>query len=127
MTRKKAGSLIAGVAAASFLGTAALHSTGYDTISQLAEQAPADLAALAPALWLAFSFDLSVVGLIVAVIAIRPSTPGRLVLVVAAISPLSAAALQLWFIGFMPPTAILLIVVGLTIIAAGVLPPTAHN
>lgn len=35
MTRQKTGSIIAGIAAVGFLGTAALHSTGYDSISQL--------------------------------------------------------------------------------------------
>lgn len=124
MTRQKAGSIIAGIAAAGFIGTAAIHSTGYDSISRLAKQAPPDLGAVVPALWLAFSLDLCVVGLIMAIIAFRPRMFIRSVLVVAALCPLSAAALQLWFLGFIPPTAILLSVGGLTIIAAGVLPGT---
>ncbi|NIR49498.1 hypothetical protein GWO43_13405, partial [candidate division KSB1 bacterium] len=93
ITRQKAGSIIAGIAAVGFLGTAALHSTGLDSITQIAGQSPTGLGSVAPALWLAFSFNLSVVGLIVAIIAFRPSTIGRLVLVVAALSPLSAATL----------------------------------
>lgn len=87
MTRQKTGSIIAGIAAMAFLGTAVLHSTGFDSISQLSEQAPTDLRAVAPALWLTFSFDLSVLGLIVAIIAFRPNIPRRLVMVVASLCP----------------------------------------
>ncbi len=127
MTRQRAGSILSGISAAGFLGTALLHSTGYDSVTRLAEQAPAELRAMAPALWLVFSFDLVVLGLIVAVFAIRPSSVGRIVLVLAALCPLSAAVLQLRFFGFIPPTAILLAVGGLTLIAAAVLPRAASH
>ena len=122
MTRQRTGSIITGIAAAGFLGTAILHSTGYGAILRLAEQAPAELQVLAPAMWLVFSFDLAILGLIVAVVAVRPSAVGRLVLVLAALCPLSAAGLQLRFLGFIPPTGLLLMVGGLTLIGAAVLP-----
>ncbi len=122
MTRQRAGSIIAAFASVGLIATAALHSTGYNSVAQLALQAPTELHALVPALWLAFALDLAVVGLIVGVVAFRPTTSGRLILVIAAVSPLGAAGLQLWFLGFIPPTGILLGVGGLALLAAGVLP-----
>lgn len=122
MTRHRAGSAIAGVAAMAYLVSAGLHSTGYGMIVRMAEQAPPDLGTLAPAMWLAFSLDLTVVGLIVGAVAIRPSRWGRLILVIAALCPIGAAGLQLKFLGFIPPTALLLGTGGLALLAAGVLP-----
>jgi len=122
MTRQRAGSIVAALAAVGFIATAALHSTGYNSVTRLAMQSPTEFHALVPALWLAFAFDLTVVGLIVGVVALRPSTTGRLILAIAAACPISAAGLQLWFLGFIPPTGILLGVGGLTLVAAGVLP-----
>jgi hypothetical protein len=122
MTRRNAGSIVAGVAALGFFGTAALHSTGYKAITELSMGTAPELQAVAPALWLVFSFDLVVLGLIVGIIAFRPSSSGRLILVVVALGPISAAGLQIRFLGFVPPTAILLGIGALTLVAAGVLP-----
>jgi hypothetical protein len=123
MRRQQLARIVAGFAAIGFLGTAALHSTGYDSVAQLAAEVPSDLAPVMPALWLVFSLDLTIVGLIVAAVAYRPAPPGRLVLVIAAFCPLGAAALQLLFIGFVPPTALLLTVGALTLGAAVLLAP----
>ena len=60
-------------------------------------------------LWLAFSFDLAVLGLIIGVLVARPRDVARPILVIAALCPFSAAGLQLSFIGFVPPTAILIV------------------
>ena len=118
MNRRQIGSVLAGIAAVGFLATAALHATGYGFVTQLAEQAPAELRPLIPALWLVFSIDLIVLGLIVAVVARRPTAGGWLILVIAAICPLAAAGLQIRFLGFVGPTAILLGVGVVTLIAA---------
>lgn len=122
MTRQTAGSIIAGIAAVGFLATAGLHATGYSMVADLAKQAPAEFRALAPALWLAFSFDLAIVGLIIGVVALRPSGVGRVVLLIAGMCPIGAAGLQLIFLGFIPPTALLLGIGALSLMAAGVLP-----
>lgn len=121
MTRAAISRSLAGVAAAGFLATAWLHSTGYGSVKELARGSHPDLQAVAPALWLAFSVDLVVVGLIVAVIAIRPTPVGRVILAIAACSPLAGAGLQLVFIGFVPPTAILLVLGTITLLAAALL------
>lgn len=125
MTRHRAATILTGVAAAGFLGTAALHGTGYDSVSALAAEVPSELGPVMPALWLIFSFDLVILGLIVGLVAYRPAPIGRLILVIAALSPLGAAGLQLRFIGFVPPTAILLGLSAVTLAAAAVLPPKA--
>ena len=126
MTRQKIGSILTGIVAASFVGTSALHGTGYSATIQLAEQGPAQLRALAPALWLAFSLTLLVLGLIIGVVAIRPAATGRLILVISASYPIGAAMLQLRFLGFIPPTGLLLGVGALALVAAGVLPRTGR-
>ena len=127
MTRKRVASILTWIAAAGYLGTAALHSTGYEAITRFARQGPEELRALAPALWLGFSFDLVVLGLVVAVIAARPSKTGRVILGIAALCPISAAGLQVMFLGFIPPTALLLAVGGMTLVAAVVLPDSRRD
>ena len=127
MTRAQLGSLLTGLAGAGFLGTAALHGTGYDSVTQLAAQGPAELQALMPALWVAFSLDLVVIGLILAVVARRPIPRDRLLLAVAAFSPVGAALLQIRFLGFIPPSAILLALGAFTLTAAVVVPPATRG
>lgn len=56
--RRTAGRWLAGVAAVGYLTTAGLHSTGLDSVTALARQGPADLAAAVPMLWIGFSLDL---------------------------------------------------------------------
>lgn len=108
MTRDQVARLLAGLAALGFLGTATLHSTGYDSIERLAKNVPGVFGQVMPALWLAFSLDLTVLGLIVGTVALRPADVGRPILVIAALCPLAAAGLQLKFIGFIPPTGLLM-------------------
>lgn len=122
MTRGQTGRALAGLAALGFLGTAVLHGSGTSVV-RLAEGGPGVLRQVLPALWLAFSLDLTVVGLIVAVTAFRPDTSSRAILVVASACPFGAAALQLRYIGFVPPTAILITVGLLTMAGAAALPP----
>ena len=122
MTRNRVARLLTGLAGLGFVGTAALHSTGYDSIVRLAKDVPGVMGEVMPALWLAFSFDLTVLGLIVGILAIRPAQVARPILVVAALCPFGAAGLQLQYIGFVPPTAILIALGVLTWAGAAVWP-----
>ena len=122
MTRRRAGTIISGLAAIGFLGTAALHSTGYASVLKAAGQVPEAVRPLIPMLWLAFAFDLVILGLVVGVVAARPVGPARLILGIAAVAPLAAAALQVRFVGFIPPTAILIALAVTTLVGAAVLP-----
>jgi len=121
MRHAQAGGILAGVAAVGYLATAALHSTGYGSVVELATDVPSDLGHLIPALWLVFSLDLAVVGLIVGVVAWKQPVASATILFIAALQPIGAAALQLWSIGFVPPTAILLVVAVTTLVAAALL------
>lgn len=120
MTRRRIGTALTVVAALAFFATAGIHSTGYSSVTALTADASPDLAALVPALWLAFSMDLVVVGLIVGVVAFGTVRGGRPILFCAALNPLGAAGLQVYYLGFIPPTAVLLTVATLTLAAAAV-------
>jgi len=123
MTRDRAARWLTGVAALGFLGTAALHSTGYASIVRLAKDTPGALGQVMPALWLAFSFDLTVLGLILGVLTLRPADVARPILVIAALCPLAAAGLQMKFIGFIPPTGLLIALGVLAWASAAMRPP----
>jgi hypothetical protein len=107
-TRNRAARVLTGVLCLGFLATAALHSTGYSSVVSLASEVQGTMGDLMPALWLAFAVDLAVLGLIVGVLAVRAPQGARPILVVIALCPFAAAALQLRFIGFIPPTALLI-------------------
>ncbi len=124
MTRRQTGSVITGVAAMGFWAAAALHSALYSSVVRASAQAPDKVRALLPMLWLGIASDFIVLGLIVAVVALRPGGPARIILTVAAICPLAAAGLQIRFVGFIPPTAILIGVCVVTLIGAMLLPST---
>lgn len=124
-TRASRARLLTGLSSLGFLGTALLHGTGYPSIARLAEDVPGPMGRIMPGLWLIFSIDLTVLGLILVVVAGRPGPAARPVLAVAALCPLAAAGLQLWLIGFVPPTALLLAVGTLTLIGAMAWPPSS--
>ena len=133
MTRDRGARFAAGLAALGYLGTAWLHSTGYESIVLLAKDVPGVMGQVMPGLWLLFSFDLTVLGLIVGVLALRPRDVARPILVIAALCPFAAAGLQLKFIGFVPPTGLLIGLGVLTWSSAAVWPahfaarPTASD
>ncbi len=122
MTRQRLGAALTGVAAVGFFATAAFHTTGYSSVVNAAALAPERVRVLLPMLWLAITFDFAVMGLIVAVVAFRPEGPARSILPVVAICPFAAAGLQIRFVGFILPTAILSGVGALTLVCAIVLP-----
>jgi len=122
MKRERVARYLTGLACLGFLGTAALHSTGYGSVVRQAKDVPGIMGDVMPALWLAFSLDLTVIGAIVGVVALRPRDVARPILVIAALCPLSAAGLQLRFIGFVPPTGILLFLGILTCLGAAAWP-----
>ena len=58
MTRFNSGRGIGAFTAVAYLVTAGMHSTGYGPVTAMTADASADLQALVPLLWLAFSCDL---------------------------------------------------------------------
>jgi len=101
-----------------FVATAAIHHTGFAGVSAMAAETGGDVAILMPMLWLFFSLDLVILGAVALVIARKPSAHHGTILMLLALVPAVAAALQLVSIGFIPPTAIL-IVDALVAMAAG--------
>ena len=104
MTRRRVAAITAYIGAAMVLGTAAWHQSGYTWVTTLAAQASPDVEPLMAALWVSFALTLVL-------------TAG-LVLVVARVGAPNRAAVQLAYIGFMAPTALLLADALMILIAA---------
>lgn len=127
MTRIRRARALALLTSLGYLGTAALHGTGYGSIVRLSADGPDLVGRLMPALWLAFSSDLVVLGVIIGVVALQPTSVARIVLPIAAVCPLVVAGLQVHFIGFVPPTAILIGIGVLALAAAAAWPPARRT
>ena len=78
-------------------------------ISKLAAATTGDAGTLLPMLWVAFGVTLAVAALIVGLVAWRLARGDQWILAATALLPLSAAALQVTYIGYIPPTALLLL------------------
>lgn len=122
MTRQRAAQILAGTAAVGFFVGAGLHTSGYASVILLAQQGPAGLASLVSALWLAFTAGMVVLGMIVTLVALGRVGGACAVLLCAAGFPLATAVLQMRFLGFIPPVAILSTIGALSIAAAVALP-----
>jgi hypothetical protein len=113
----KAATLSASLGAALLCGTAAFHLMGYGSV---VSRAPADQQPIVGAAWVAGG-----VSLILAALLAIAATPlfvvrRRAFLAIAALTPLSIAVLQIVYLGFIPPTALLLADAAL-LLAAGML------
>jgi hypothetical protein len=120
MQRDKTGRLMAGVGAVGFFGAAVWHTVGYPFVAGSASQVRGFVGAAIPALWLTVSIDLLALGMIIAAAALQPGPGGRVIVGLAGLSPLGLAALQVRFVGFIPPTALLL-AIGLLALTAAVI------
>jgi hypothetical protein len=107
MTRYKAAQVLAGVSAFGFFVAAALHTSGYRQVVLQAQQGFSGLAPLVSALWLVFAAAMVVLGLMVTLVAFGRVIGGRSILALAGCFPLVTVVLQLHFLGFSPPVAIL--------------------
>ena len=116
MTRSRAAVVLARASGWGFLVVAALHGSAYGRIMAMAETAPEAIRRVLSVLWLSGSADLVAFGLVIIVVARGPG--GAAVIGLCALSPLAVAVLQIVFLGFVPPTAMLLALAGLTVAAA---------
>jgi hypothetical protein len=106
MTKVRIASVTAAVGAGLLFATSAVHLSAY---SSVVARAPTDLQPLVGAVWVAGGASL----IISALLAIA-ATPlfivrRRALLTIAALTPLSIALLQIAYLGFLPPTALLLL------------------
>jgi len=105
MTKERAATVTAAIGAGLLFGTAGFHLSVY---SPVVAQAPTDLRPLMAAAWVAVG-----VSLIVSALLAVAATPlfiarRRALLGIAALTPASIAVLQIAYLGFLPPTALLL-------------------
>lgn len=119
MDQRQAASVTATVAAALLVATAAWHLSGTEAV---ASSTPAELQPLMKALWLAAGTSLLLTALLVVAVTPVFIVRRRALLWIAALTPLSIAVLQLIYLGFIPPTAMLLLD-ALVVAAAGQLAP----
>ena len=117
MNRQRIANIVLYAAAVLLVATGALHLTAFGAINTLA-QASADVKPLLPLLWVGVGVDLIATGIIVALVGLENSNGGRYVLFAAAMCPWAAALLQIIYLGFVGPTAMLLLDGGLAIAAA---------
>jgi hypothetical protein len=106
MTKQRVASVTAAIGAGLLFATAGFHFSGY---SSVVGQTPTDLRALMAAVWVAGGASL----IISALLAIA-ATPlfivrRRALLAIAALTPISIAAVQIGYLGFLLPTALLLL------------------
>jgi hypothetical protein len=106
MTKERVATLTASVGAGLLFATAAFHLSAYGSV---VAQAPADLGALVAALWVAGGASLLISALLAVAVTPLFIVRRRALLGIAALTPLSIALLQIAYLGFLPPTALLLL------------------
>lgn len=114
MTMERAATVTAAIGAGLLFGTAGFHLSGY---SSVVAQAPTDLQPLISAAWVAGGASLMISALLA--IAATPLfvVRRRALLGIAALTPVSIAVLQIAYLGFLPPTALLLLDAGVLVVA----------
>ena len=118
MTHVRLTRIFSWASAIGFLLVAALHGSAYGRVLGMAREAPDPVRRILSVLWLGGSGDFVALGLVLAAVAGTGGRTGALVTAFAALSPLAIAALQTTFLGFSPPTAMLLVLGALTLVAA---------
>jgi hypothetical protein len=106
MTRERLASISASVGAALVFGTAWFHLSAY---SSVVDRAPPELQPLLAALWISGGVSLILSALLAVAVAPLFVVRRRAILGLAALTPLSIAVLQIAYLGFLPPTALLLL------------------
>ena len=95
--------------ALALLVTATLHTVATPQINELATSLPGDSSVLLPLLFVAFGITLGLAGILTALVSVRAGKGDHRLLAVIALFPLAGAALQMIYIGFIAPTALLLL------------------
>ena len=114
MTKERVAPVTAAIGAGLLFATAGFHLSAYSTV--VAQAAP-DLRPLVSALWIAPG-----VSLIIAALLAVAATPlfivrRRALLAIAALTPFSIAALQIAYLGFLAPTALLIVDTAVLLVA----------
>lgn len=106
MTKSRAATVTAAVGAGLLFATAGLHLSAY---SAVVGRTPADLQPLMAALWVAGGASLIIAALLAVAASPLFLVRRRALLGIAALIPLSIAAVQIAYLAFLPPTGLLLL------------------
>jgi hypothetical protein len=106
MTKERRATLTASIGAGLLFATAGLHLQAY---SWIVAQAPTDLRSLLASLWIFAGVSLVISALLTVAVTPLFIVRRRTLLGIAALIPLSIAILQIVYLGFMTPTALLLL------------------
>jgi len=106
MTKERVATFCASLGAGLLFGTASFHLSAY---SRVVAQAPPDLQPLVSAAWVAGGASLIISALLAVAAAPLFMVRRRALLLIAALTPLSIAILQIVYLGFLPATALLLL------------------
>ena len=114
MTKERVATVTAAVGAGLLFGTAGFHLSAYPSV---VAQTPTDARPLMSALWVAGG-----VSLIISALLAVAATPlfvvrRRALLGIAALTPISIAAVQIAYLGFLPLTALLLVDAAVLVVA----------
>jgi hypothetical protein len=115
LTTARLATLGASIGAGLLFGTAVFHLSVYESVTA---QASTNLRPLMAAAWVAVGISLVLSGLLAVAATPLFVVRRRALLLIAALTPVSIAVLQLTYLGFIPPTALLLLD-GVVLIAAG--------
>ena len=114
MTKERVATVSASIGAALLFGTAGFHLTAY---SSVVAKTPTDLRPLVSALWVAGGASLIISALLAVAVTPLFIVRRRALLIIAALTPVSMAALQIIYLGFLPPTALLFLDAGVLVFA----------
>ena len=105
MTKERVATVTAAIGAGLLFATAGVHLSAY---SSVVAQTPTDVRPLMSALWIAGGASLIIAALLAVAVTPLFIVRRRAILAIAALTPVSIAAVQIAYLGFLPPTALLL-------------------
>ena len=105
MTKERVATVTAAIGAGLLFATAGVHLSAY---SSVVAQTPTDVRPLMSALWIAGGASLIIAALLAVAATPLFIVRRRALLAIAALTPVSMAAVQIVYLGFLPPTALLL-------------------
>jgi len=114
MTKQQVASVTAAIGAGLLFGTAGFHLSVY---SSVVGQTPTDLRPLMAAAWVAGGASLIISALLAIAVTPLYIVRRRALLAIAALTPISIAAVQIGYLGFLLPTALLLLDAAVLLVA----------
>jgi hypothetical protein len=114
MTKERVATVTAAVGAGLLFATAGFHLSGY---SSVVGQTSTDLRPLVAAVWVAVGASLIISALLAVAATPLFIVRRRALLAIAALTPISIAAVQIAYLGFLVPTALLLLDAALLLVA----------